>query len=89
MNLSKLLKKLKSQLSKIFTIEGNGIHKYKIFGIGILDVLLTMILGLLTSKYLKINFIYAFTLWLVIGETIHIVLGIQTSLLKILQINLV
>ncbi len=76
---------MKINYSKIFSIRGEGIHKYRIFGIGIIDILLTIALAIFTSKFLEINFTVALVLWFVIGELAHIIFGVQTAFLSLIK----
>ncbi len=76
---------MKINYSKIFSIQGEGIHKYRIFGIGIIDILLTIALAIFTSKFLEINFTVALVLWFVIGELAHIIFGVQTAFLSLIK----
>lgn len=72
--------------NKIFTFDGSGIHSFRIFGIAIFDLLGTILLAILTTKFLSIRFEFALILWFVIGELVHKIFGIKTALLTMLQI---
>lgn len=76
---------MKINYSKIFSIKGEGIHKYRVFGFSIIDILLTIALAFFTSKFIKINYEVALVLWFVIGELAHIIFGVETAFLSLLK----
>lgn len=74
------------QLKKnFFTSDGKGIRRFRILGISIIDVLGTILLALLSQRFLSISFEYALIFWFVIGELAHKLFGVQTALLSMLN----
>ena len=64
-----------------------GIHKYRIFDISIVDLLLTIILSLIVSKILKIKFMISFIIIFILGEFLHYLFCVDTTIIKFLSKN--
>lgn len=65
----------------MFGIPGTGAHSYRIGGLAILDIVLTVVLAVITAKYTKSSFLVHLVFWLVIGEVAHYSFGTQTAFL--------
>lgn len=68
--------------SNIFGAPNTGIHSIRIYDIAIIDVILTLLLSLLISYYLKINIIITFFILLIIGEFLHLLFCVKTTFVK-------
>lgn len=69
----------------IFGKPNEGAHKYKLFGISIVDTVLTIILALIISKIFKWNFWVVFTIVFIIGEILHYLFCVDTAVIKFLK----
>jgi hypothetical protein len=65
-----------------------GVHKWHIGPFAVADTLLTIILAICISKWLKINFLISFSFFFVLGELMHIIFGVQTTFLSFLKIKI-
>lgn len=54
-----------------------GVHAYRIFDTAIVDLVATMFL----AHFIRLGSTYAYSLlaWLVVGEIMHYVVGVQTA----------
>ena len=68
----------------IFGIPGKGLHKYRIFNIAIIDVVLTIILAIIISYLLKINFIITLIILFLVGIIMHRIFCVRTTMDKLL-----
>lgn len=68
--------------SNIFGSPNTGIHSIRIYDIAIIDVILTLLLALLVSYYLKINIIITFFILIIIGELLHLLFCVKTTFVK-------
>lgn len=66
----------------------SGIHSIRIFNIALFDILLTIIAAIITSWIFKINFVLSILVWIIVGELLHILFGVQTQFLTSLGIKL-
>jgi hypothetical protein len=63
---------------------GKGIHKYRIFNIAIVDVLLTILLALFISYIIKTNFWITLLVVFLIGIITHRIFCVKTTIDKTL-----
>jgi hypothetical protein len=68
----------------IFGIPGEGLHKYRIFNIAIVDVSLTIIISLLFSYIFNINFILTLIIFFLLGIILHRIFCVKTTVDKLL-----
>lgn len=68
----------------IFGKEGEGVHSIRIFNIAIVDVLLTILGGLLISCLIKINFWIIFIILIIIGIILHRLFCVNTTINKMI-----
>ena len=61
-----------------------GIHKYRIFNIAIVDVLLTIFVAFIISFFSKINFFIILILLFIAGIILHRIFCVRTTVDKIL-----
>lgn len=73
----------------IFGKPNEGIHKYRLFNIAIIDVIFTIIGAYLIKKYFfkKINFIIILLILFIIGIIAHRVFCVRTTIDKLLFKN--
>ena len=64
-----------------------GVHSYRLFGIAIFDVILTIILAIFLSYFLKINFIYTLLFLFILGIILHRIFCVRTTIDKFLFPN--
>lgn len=62
-----------------------GIHKYRIFDISIVDLLLTIILSLIVSKIFRIKLWISFIIIFILGEFLHYLFCVDTTIIKFLN----
>ena len=67
----------------IFGIENEGVHKYRILNIAIVDMVLTMLLAFGIALYLKISFIFVFIILLIVATLLHRLFCVETTLTKL------
>ena len=68
----------------IFGSPNEGIHKYRLFNIAVIDVLATIIVAFLTSMYCKYNFTYVLIVLFVLGIISHYIFCVDTQVNKLL-----
>ena len=78
--------------STIFGIPGKGLHKYRIFNIAIVDVLLSILLATVIYylfRYLdyKVKFCYILIFVFLLGIILHRVFCVKTTIDKLLFPN--
>lgn len=66
----------------IFGVEGEGVHKYRVFNIAIVDTVLTILGSWLLSRYLGLSFLAVFLFVMVLGVLVHRLFCVQTTLTK-------
>jgi uncharacterized membrane protein len=64
-----------------------GIHSYRLFGVAIADVIMTVIVAYLLSISFKISFIYTLVALFVLGIVLHKLFCVRTTVDKILFPN--
>jgi hypothetical protein len=68
-------------------IPGKGIHSYRLFGVAIADVIMTIIGALLISYFFKKSFLYTLGMLFVLGIILHRVFCVRTTIDKLLFPN--
>lgn len=63
-------------------VPGKGIHKYRVFNIAIVDVLLTIILAGIISYIFKLNFLLTLIITFLLGIIIHHIFCVKTTIDK-------
>ena len=64
-----------------------GVHKYRIFNIAIVDVILTIILASIISWFFKLNFWLILLIVFLLGIIIHRMFCVRTTVDKLLFPN--
>jgi hypothetical protein len=62
-----------------------GVHKYRIFNIAIVDLILTILLSLVISKIFKIKFLISFIGIFIFGEFLHYLFCVDTTIIKVFK----
>jgi len=70
--------------SNMFGKPNTGIHKYRLFDIAILDVLLTIIIGIIIHKFTGYSMIYILFVLFLLGIVMHRLFCVRTTIDKIL-----
>ncbi len=60
----------------------SGVHKQRIAGLALFDIIGTIILAYFTSKIYKIRFFKSFIILLLLAEILHVVFCVDTALIK-------
>jgi len=68
----------------IFGKPKEGIHKYRIFGIAIFDLLATIILALCISYFFNISFLFTFIILFLLGIILHKLFCVNTTITKLI-----
>jgi hypothetical protein len=61
-----------------------GLHKYRFFGVAIVDVVLTIIVALLISYFFKLSFWITLVILFVLGIILHRLFCVPTTIDKVL-----
>lgn len=61
-----------------------GLHKYRIFNIAIIDLLLTIIVAIIISYIMKINVFIVFIILFLLGIIMHRLFCVRTTIDKLL-----
>ncbi len=72
------------QFKDIFGKPGEGLHGYIIFNIAIVDVLVTILLAFLISKYFKVCMYKTLIVLFLLGIISHRLFGVRTTIDKLL-----
>ena len=65
-----------------------GIHSYRLFGIAIADVIMTIVAGMIISFIFKISLIYTLIFLFILGIILHRIFCVRTTIDKYLFPNL-
>ena len=65
-------------------IPGKGIHSYRLFGVAIMDVIMTIIAGFFISYFFKKSFLYTTIFLFVLGIILHRLFCVRTTVDKFL-----
>jgi len=74
------------QYKDVFGKPGEGVHKYRVLDIAIVDTVLTLFLALLLAKLLKLNNFGGILIAFSLGIILHKIFCVETTLNKILNI---
>ena len=66
---------------------GKGIHSYRLFGVAIADVIMTIIASALISYFLKYSFITTLVILFILGIVLHKLFCVKTTIDKLLFPN--
>jgi len=65
-----------------------GIHSYRLFGVAIADVIMTLIGALLISYFFNVPFVYSSVSLFILGIVLHRVFCVRTTIDKVLFPNI-
>jgi hypothetical protein len=65
-------------------IPDKGIHSYRLFGVAIVDVIMTILGALIISFFFKYNFIYTLVFLFLLGICLHRLFCVRTTVDKLL-----
>jgi len=68
----------------IFGKPGQGVHQYQIFGIAIVDTVMTIFAAIILAYFFKWNFIKTLVILFIIGEIFHYIFCVPTAVIKFL-----
>ena len=66
---------------------GKGIHSYRLFGVAIADVIMTIIAAALMSYFLKYSFVTTLVTLFILGIVLHRLFCVRTTIDKMLFPN--
>ena len=70
----------------LFGSPGKGPHAHRIFGYALVDTLATVLAALIITLFTEYSFIVVFTVLFILGEYLHYIFGVQTTVLTNLGI---
>lgn len=73
--------------ANLFGEPNTGVHSIRVFGIAVVDTVLTVLAAYVIAKAYKINFWYSFLGLFVLGEILHYVFGTKTAFLKMIGLE--
>jgi hypothetical protein len=65
-------------------IPNEGVHSYRLFGVAIVDVIMTIIAAFIISYFTKIKFLYTLIFLFTLGIMLHRLFCVKTTLDKLL-----
>lgn len=69
----------------LFGAPRTGVHSLRLFDVAVVDVLLTVIAGILLARYMKWNTLLTILLLIVISVPIHMMFCVETTLVKLFK----
>ena len=67
---------------------GKGIHSYRLFGVAIADVIMTIVAAILISYFFKLSFLKTLLVLFLTGIVLHRLFCVRTTIDKLLFIHL-
>ena len=68
-------------------VPNKGIHSYRLFGVAIVDVIMTIIAAGIIAFFFKFNFIYTMIILFTVGIVLHRLFCVRTTVDKVLFPN--
>jgi len=65
-------------------VPGKGIHSYRLFGVAIVDFIMTIVGAGLISYFTKYNFFYTLIIVFLLGIILHRIFCVRTTLDKLI-----
>ena len=65
-------------------VPGKGVHSYRLFGVAIADVIMTLVASLIVAYLFKLPFLYVTIFAFVLGIILHRLFCVRTTVDKIL-----
>ena len=69
----------------IFGKENEGVHSYRLFDIAIVDLIMTIILGIIISYFTKINVFLIIFLLILFSIYIHYIFCVESKFVKLFK----
>ena len=67
----------------IFGVEKEGVHKYRLLDVAVVDTVLTILLALGIALYFRISFLIVFFVLLVVATLLHWLFCVETTITNI------
>ena len=68
----------------ILGIPNKGVHSYRIFGVAIIDVIMTIIGAIILARIFRWNFVYTLVSLFLLGIVLHRLFCVRTTIDKLL-----
>jgi len=68
----------------IFGEPNTGVHKYRLFNIAIVDLIMTVVIAFLIARWLELNFLIVLLMCLILGIIAHRIFCVRTTIDKLL-----
>ena len=65
-------------------VPNQGVHKYRLFNVAIVDVILTIVLAVIISYIFSVNFFITLIILFLLGIVMHRIFCVRTTVDKIL-----
>jgi hypothetical protein len=72
------------EYKNILGVPGKGIHSYRLFGVAIADVIMTIIVASLLSYFFKFSFLKTLLILFLTGIVLHRLFCVRTTIDKLL-----
>jgi hypothetical protein len=72
----------------IFGVPNEGMHKYRIFDIAIVDTISTIAIAYLIHYKFETNFLLTLLIIFIVGEIFHYIFCVETTIIKYLKKNI-
>lgn len=72
----------------IFGAPNEGMHKYRIFDIAIVDTISTIAIAYLIHYKFETNFLLTLLIVFIVGEIFHYIFCVETTIIKYLKKNI-
>jgi len=63
---------------------GEGVHSARFLGFALNDIIATIIVAIITSYVYKISIIHSLLGWFILGEILHVMVGVDTAFLEVI-----
>ena len=73
--------------SNFFGMPNEGIHKYRLLDVALIDYIGTIVLAIIMSKITKIPLVISTIFMFILGIILHMLFGVNTSAVKYLGIT--
>ena len=70
----------------IFGVPGEGVHAYRFLGVGVIDLVSTLLVGMLISYMFSMPIVVAVTGLFLLSVVFHYLFGVKTSVMTYLNI---
>ncbi len=74
------------QYKNIFGAPNEGVHSHRFAGFAIVDIVATILLAMIISKYAKSNFLKTLLIIFIIAQIFHYLFCVETAFLKLIKL---